>query len=461
MKVAQLAAAPTVRDTGAMTVLPSVLRRRGTDEYVPPRPTRIEAQAAAMAESVVEERARRERVDPRLAAAGRTGTAIALRALNDAAGHGFFAVPPEAEHDETAAGRCFGDPGGPPVIDVQTHLVNPGRFVGHAADALGWFLGFADGGRWGSGVDPQLLSPATWASLVFGQSETATALITLPPGADDARVIDNDEVALCRALVDSIAGEGRVLTHAIVHPDRPDELEAMARWSAECAPSGWKAYPLFGADGGWRLDDAIGDAFLSRVEEVGPRLVAVHKGISGPVPDAAPAGAAPHDVGPAAAAHPAVTFLVYHSGYEPLWPEGPHRTGGDGVDALIDSLAGAGIGPDGNVFAELGSTWQLILRKPEEAAHLLGKLLLAVGPERILWGTDSVWYGSPQPLIDAFRAFRIPRWMQDEFGYPDLSDEIRRRILSTNAATVYGVAPAERDDSWVEFAAERLARAFP
>lgn len=28
---------------------------------------------------------------------------------------------------------------------------------------------------------------------------------------------------------------------------------------------------------------------------------------------------------------------------------------------------------------------------PLEAAHVLGKLLLAVGEDRILWGTDSVW----------------------------------------------------------------------
>lgn len=443
-----------------MSLVPNLLQRRGTDEYVPPAPSRSEQQAADRAAGLVAVRARSRRVDPRIVRAGRTGTAIALRALNAAAGDDYFAVPPDAEHDEAAAALAFGDPSGPAVIDVQTHLVNPGRYVGHAADALSWFLGFADESRWGSGVDPELLSPATWASLVFGQSETATALITLPPGADDARVIDNHEVAMCRALVDSIAGEGRVLSHAIVHPNLPGELEAMARWAAECDPSGWKAYPLFGADGGWRLDDEVGDAFLSRIEEVGPRLVAVHKGISGPVPDAAPVGAAPHDVGPAAAAHPDVTFLVYHSGYEPLWIEGPHRLGGDGADALIDSLAGAGIGSDGNVYAELGSTWQLILRKPEEAAHLIGKLLLAVGPDRILWGTDSVWYGSPQPLIDAFRSFRIPQRMQDEFGYPPLTVQVRRRILSGNGARVYGITPVGRDDSWVEFAQDRLGRVF-
>jgi len=441
-----------------MPVLPRLLQRRGTDEYVTPHPNKAEVLAEGRALDRVERVSRARRIDPRRLSVERTGTAIALRSVD---GEGeFFAVPSDAERVDAVADEVFGDPGGPPVIDVQTHLVNPGRYVGPAADALSWFLGFADEHRWGSGVDPALLSPATWASLVFGQSETAAALITLPPGADGSRVIDNEEVALCRALVDEIAGPDRVRSHAIVHPNLEGELEAMAGWSDRCRPSGWKAYPLFGDDGGWRLDDAVGDAFLDRVAEVGPPLVAVHKGISGPVPDTAPVGAAPHDVGPAAAAHSDVTFLIYHSGYEPLWREGPHHEGGSGIDALVTSLDANGIGHAGNVYAELGSTWQLVLRKPIEAAHVLGKLLLAVGPDRILWGTDSVWYGSPQPLIDAFRAFEIPAWMQEEFGYPPLTRDVKRRILSTNASGVYDIAPPDRDDAWVAFAEERLDRIF-
>jgi predicted TIM-barrel fold metal-dependent hydrolase len=443
-----------------MAVLPSLLRRRGTDEYVTPASTPPEKRAAGRAIAGLADRADERRLPAARLAGERTATAVALRALDAEAGGGFFAVSEDAERDDDAAAADFDDPEGTPVVDVQTHLVNPGRYVGHAADALSWFLGFADADRWGAGVDPHLLSPATWASLVFGQSETAAALITLPPGVGDGRVIDNDEVARCRALVDEIAGPDRVRSHAIVHPNLAGELEMMGEWARRCDPSGWKAYPLFGEDGGWRLDDEIGDAFLNRVEEVGPSLVAVHKGISGPVPDAAPVGAAPHDVGPAAAAHPSVTFLVYHSGYEPLWTEGPFAADNDGVDALLASLAQSEIGADGNVYAELGSTWQLVLRKPVEAAHLIGKLLSAVGDERILWGTDSVWYGSPQPLIDAFRAFTIPEWMQEEFGYPALTAASKRRILSSNAANVYDLDPQPRDAAWVEFAEARLARIF-
>src|SRR6185369_10133079 len=137
-----------------------------------------------------------------------------------------------------------------------------------------------------------------------------------------------------------------------------------------------------------------------------------------------------------------IQFVVYHSGYDPD-PGGEEASVDDdpdrGVSRLVTSLAAAGIEPGGNVWAELGSTWFLMLRRPREAAHVLGKLLLAVGPERILWGTDSVWYGPPQPLIDAFRAFTIPESMQEQFGYPALTPAIKTAILGTNATRLYGI----------------------
>jgi predicted TIM-barrel fold metal-dependent hydrolase len=118
------------------------------------------------------------------------------------------------------------------------------------------------------------------------------------------------------------------------------------------------------------------------------------------------------------------------------------------------------------VYAELGSTWFMMMRKPREAAHVLGKLLRAVGPDRIVWGTDCIWYGSPQPLIDSFRAFTIPEDMQQQFGYPALSADIKAKILGTNAASVYGVdldaarAAARDDRAWVADAASALADRF-
>jgi predicted TIM-barrel fold metal-dependent hydrolase len=200
------------------------------------------------------------------------------------------------------------------------------------------------------------------------------------------------------------------------------------------------------------------------------RRVCVHKGIS----QLAAAGS-PRDVGPAAAAFPDIDFLIYHSGYEIPLPgtplEGPYSeaTAGIGTNRLVASLAAAGIRPGSNVWAELGSTWFCLIRRPLEAAHVLGKLLLAVGEDRVLWGTDAIWYGPSQPALDAFRAFQIPERMREHFGYPELTPRLKAKILGENAARAYGLdlaavrARAAGDDlAWVRAAAaEWRARGLP
>ncbi|HEY7136799.1 MAG TPA: amidohydrolase family protein [Acidimicrobiia bacterium] len=366
----------------------------------------------------------------------------------------------DAVHDQAAADACFGArPSDPPVVDVQTHLVDAARFAGPGGAALDAFLRMVDPQRWGDGVDARELTAARWAAHVFGGSETAVALLTALPGLPDQRVLANDEIAACRDLVDRYGGTGRLLTHTIVHPNLDDELSRLAVWRDELRPSAWKVYTLWGPGGagGWFLDDEVGHAFLERVREVGPRIVCAHKGIAGPVPDATPAASSPRDVGPAARAFPDVQFVVYHSGYDvdPHGEEGP-ETEGRGVGRLVESLRGAGIGPGANVWAELGSTWFLVVRRPREAAHVLGKLLVAVGEDRVLWGTDSIWYGPPQYLLDAFRVFGIPEWMQEEFGYPPLTPAVKAKILGGNAAALYdldltrvaGEEPGRR--AWVD-----------
>jgi hypothetical protein len=72
---------------------------------------------------------------------------------------------------------------------------------------------------------------------------------------------------------------------------------------------------------------------------------------------------------------------------------------------------------------------------------VLGKLLVALGPERILWGTDSIWYGSPQDQIAAFRAFEITPAFQERFGYPALTADVKRRILGANAVELLRITP--------------------
>ena len=74
----------------------------------------------------------------------------------------------------------------------------------------------------------------------------------------------------------------------------------------------------------------------------------------------------------------------------------------------------------------------------------------------MLWGTDSIWYGSPQDQIDAFRTFEITAEAQERFGYAPLTAEVKAGILAGNAAALYGVDPAGVPCSTT--AADRAAR---
>jgi uncharacterized protein len=438
-------------------IVPALLRPHSSDEYAPM------PWSAADREAIARYNATATSVNDR------RSTAAALQAIDAAHGGGFYAVPESAARDLDAAEAAFSGGGGP-VVDVQTHLVDPDRWIGPGADALAGFLRMADPDRWSGPIDPRTIDGAAWAALVFGASETAVALLTSTPGRADVNVLTNPQIAAARDVVERYAGAGRVLTHTIVHPNLgPGELDAMVDWQATLRPSGWKTYTLWGPPtkasptGGWFLDDEeVGFPFLERVRALGPRVVATHKGIGGPIPEASVAAASPRDVGPAAAAFPDITFVVYHSGYErnPDGEEGPFDAAQPmGVDRLVRSVLDAGSPP--NVYAELGTTWFLMLRRPVEAAHVLGKLLVALGPERIVWGTDCAWYGSPQPLIDAFRAFVIPESMQERFGYPAFTAAMKEQILSTNAQALYGVtAPPRADGAWAANAAAELQRAI-
>jgi predicted TIM-barrel fold metal-dependent hydrolase len=149
-----------------------------------------------------------------------------------------------------------------------------------------------------------------------------------------------------------------------------------------------------------------------------------------------------------------VNFVVYHSGWYPGTREGAYdpNNAALGVNALVKSLLDNGVQPNTNVYAEMGSTWRNIMSDRTQAAHVLGKLLKYVGEDNVLWGTDCVWTGSPQPQIVAFRTFKMDAQFAQQYGYPALTDEVKRKVFGLNAARLYGVDPVaeackiERDE---------------
>ncbi|MEM9036487.1 MAG: amidohydrolase family protein [Actinomycetota bacterium] len=441
------------------TGLPIELGPVSNGEYAPPPPGPIAEEAAKRAMRAIDDGARRTGMSRRrflqlcgtatvlsaLAACSReqaategTTTTTSSTTTSSTAPGGTFELPPESTTEPEAAAEALGGFEG--VIDVQTHL-------------LEFDTSTPLGGFWGSGFpqascgldDPRsCFSIDQWMALVLDGSDTSVAVLSAVPIVDDDSPLSTEVMERARREAEAAGCDRRVLIQGEAFPT-VGEPEAVFDGMAELATShdlaAWKTYTHVGD--GWFLDDRepgapqVGQRFLDQVRASGTSILAVHKGF-GTSPFASPV-----DVGPAAAANPDLTVLVYHSGYQPGVAEGAYDQAAPnaGIDRLIASVEGAGIGPEGNVYAELGSTWFNLLRDPTQAAHALGKLLVAFGPERILWGTDSLWYGSPQPQIEAFRAFEISTELQETHGYPALTDEVKALILGGNAARLHGIEP--------------------
>jgi len=411
-----------------------LLRPGGNGEYVPPPPTAVQREAARRVARLAEVVERRNGIDRRAflrSSMGAAATLFTLAACAKEEGRasgggssttGTFELPPESTTDPEAGGEVLAPFDGEVVVDVQTHFLDPdpGFGAGFPQSACG---------------DDECFTIDHWVDLVLGASDTSLAVLSAVPIVSDDSPLSIEKMEQARRLAEAICGDGRVLLQGEAFPQVgaiDDALALMEVRAGEHDLVAWKTYTHVA--GGYSFLDEVGTAFLAKVEELaaggtGPSVVAVHKGF----------GADPADLGPAAAAHPDLRFIAYHSGFESGNIEGPFDEAGGGVDRFIVSLRDAGIGPGANVYAELGSTWISVLGNPDAAGHTLGKLLVAVGPENILWGTDSIWYGSPQDQIEAFRSFEISEEAQDRFGYPALTPEVKRAILGGNAARIHGI----------------------
>jgi hypothetical protein len=428
--------------------LPIKLNPCSNGEFVPEAPTPLVRETVRRARRDAEDTARRLGMSRRRFLLSSLGAATTLSALaacsRDEARSGgtepggTFVVPPEATTEPEAATAAVG--GDELVFDVQTHFLDNNHDVPDLG-LSGAFPQSTCGER-----DPRdCYSVDKFLDLLFTRSDTDMIVISALPFAGSP--LNPGVMGATVELADRLCGRGRTFMQGEAHPTIGSVTkltENMTQLRGTLPVAAWKTYCHAGGPG-WYLDDRdpaappVGRVFIDNVRRLGPKIIAVHKGFAGGGESAK--FASPVDVGPAAAANPDITFVIYHSGYDVGNPdERAYQESDDwGVNRLVTSCRKAGVGPGGNVVAELGSTWRGVMNKPTAAAHLVGKLLAALGEDNVVWGTDSIWYGSPQDQIQAFRAFQISEELQARFGYPALTPAVKAKILGLNSLRIYGV----------------------
>jgi predicted TIM-barrel fold metal-dependent hydrolase len=377
-------------------------------------------------------------------------------------GDGGFAIPQDAMVDCSVANQVLGAQDFF-ILDLQTHFIE---------DETTWKErhpndGAWDGAAWGQALDwdttctlspDECIGPGRYIDKVLLNSQTTVAVLSGFPSpiCDDATLCtnlnSNDDMAYNRDRFNTAAGGSqRVVQHCQVAPNDRWSLqkEMMQRVRSKYGNHGWKCYPPWGADGnGWWLDDpTVADPFFEYCVQLGEPLVCAHKGF--PLAGFDRVHTDPKDVGPAALKHPEITFVIYHSAYESGIVQGEYGTVLDPSGALqsVDRLCKTVMDNKlmgKNVYAEMGSAWALCSSSPTQAQHYIGKLLKYIGEDNICWGSECVWFGSPQPQIEAFRTLTISQEFQATYGYPALTDAIKAKIFGLNGARLYGIDPDQK-----------------
>ena len=381
------------------------------------------------------------------------GMAVSLLAMNAVFGRFFDVLDVEAAEPAAFQART-GDPFF--IFDVQLHYVGAGY---DPTDAEGsrkgavskrGLLGLRKSAR---RLNPRLASDAgtladlSWENFVkevFLDSETAIGLISTPPGPyPQEAVVPPKEMTHIRDEINRVTQSRRMLAHGLVTPQLGQaDLDFMDLQAATLKVDAWKGYTGAapkGFDRGWFVDDEkIAYPMLEKARALGIRRVCLHKGLPlGPVADYNH----PRDLIKAAKDFPDIDFLTYHSGLlgaaAATSADVPWTTEFCQMKKKEPGIR--------NIYMELGSTFgQLVTVNPTACAHLLGQVIDAFGADHVLWGTDSIWYGTPQWQIEAFRRFEIPDALVERYTYAPLTRPVKEQIFGLNAARVFGVDVSAR-----------------
>jgi len=370
---------------------------------------------------------------------------------------------------------------GPTTPGFSSNPYNPQGELDEHGDPWGVW----NPGLYGMPIEPETFQLVQFIKDVFLDSQVHVGLIsnvtafnvrtmegTRPAkSVEEARpfeILTAAQTVAGRNFINELAGSTRCLAHGLLYPGKGN-LEYIQYQIDEHQPDSWKGYNISNAAKvdddpespmkQWRHDDEevaypTFELILKnyqRLKDQKPGLnnICVHKGLAPGPSDAAEHGH-PSDLPRAAQDWPDLNFITYHACIKPAMfylqslRDIQARKLREGVPDIAWSTEYALLAaPYSNIYAEIGTTWaSTVITFPTVTAHLMGQLMKFMGEDRICFGSDSVWYGAPQWQIEALWRFQIPEAMREEFGYPELTPQAKRKILGLTSARLYGMTPS-------------------
>ena len=450
-------------------------------ESFPTPQTRMQSRVEALIQEKAELYSSRQGMSRRPYLRSRSGMAAAFLAMNEVHGD-VYSVDAEEAEDQEAAQERHQETKDQFVIDVHTHHLHDD----YSWEGQLWVTAIARGDNldktpWNLDLlerelDLKYLKFDYYLKDMFFDSDTTVALLSTSPSVDPYKaLLSDDQMVATRNLVNRLSGTRRMMAHGVLWPSVPEFVESMDRAATELKVDSWKGYSIgdvLGANPSfekpWRMDDEeLTYPCYEKALKYGVRNICVHKGVLPIEYEKIPNWqyAKVEDVGKAARDWPDLNFHIYHAGLK-MWRDGRsvsvefEKTG---LLPWIDELAAI---PEeygvSNVYADIGLSFgALTVTYPRLAAAMLGKLIKGLGADHVLWGTDSIWAGSPQWQIEAFRRLEIPGDLLDNFGFEPLGPPdgpVKSAILGINAAGQYGIELDSRGHPTEAYETDELSR---
>ena len=394
-------------------------------------------------------------MDRRQFLATSSGMAAAFLAMNEVFGSLFDVSRAEAAQLEMAQARADGL-ANQFILDNQTHFVHDG-FAQEGLLGIGAFAAE----NWNPALTKEQLTLSyykfeNYVRQMFFNSDTKVAVLSGAPFDDPSWILlPNDQIKQAVEMINGIAESRRMLGHFVFTPGQDGWMDEVDRAIAEVHPDSWKGYtigdPLSAATKyPWWLDDeALVYPMYEKIVKAGITNVCIHKGLMPPDYEQSWPNVwqhqTPRDIVKAAKDWPQINFIIYHGCLRPFL-ELPDQalaefeaTGEIKWASDLARLPGEhGVS---NGYAELGTSFAFsATTSPRFAAALLGTFIKGMGADHVVWGSDSVFYGSPQWQIEAFRRLEIPAEMQKKHGFAPLGAAdgmVKNAIFGYNSARLY------------------------